>query len=83
MNKCPFEFTNENCEVIVEGKNLVHIFDWKVTAPFQVTIPMVEVIEFEGEKVKHARMFLTLPNFRLKSKPKWLLNKPHNYCQRL
>jgi len=38
MNKGPFEFANENCEVIVEGKTLVHIFDWTVTAPFQATI---------------------------------------------
>lgn len=57
MNRCPFEFTNENCEVVVEGQTLVHIFDWKVTAPFQATIPMVEVMEFEGDTVKRARLF--------------------------
>ncbi|MDA0737452.1 MAG: nuclear transport factor 2 family protein [Nitrospirae bacterium] len=57
MNRCPFESTTENCEVVVEGQKLVHIFDWNVTAPFQATIPMVEVMEFEGEKVKHARLF--------------------------
>ena len=57
MNRCPFEFANENCEVVVEGQTLVHMFDWKVTAPFQATIPMVEVMEFEGEKVKRARLF--------------------------
>ena len=45
MNKCPFEFTNENCEVIVEGKTLVHIFDWTVTAPFQSTIPEVRALK--------------------------------------
>ena len=57
MNRCPFESTSENCEAIVEGNTLVHIFDWKVTAPFQATIPMVEVMEFEGDKVKRARLF--------------------------
>jgi len=57
MRQCTFEFTNENCEVVVEGNTLVHIFDWKVTAPFQATIPMVEVMEFEGKKVKRARLF--------------------------
>ena len=57
MGRCSFEFTNENCEVVVEGNTLVHIFDWKVTAPFQATIPMVEIMEFEGEKVKRARLF--------------------------
>ncbi len=57
MRRCAFEFTNTNCEVVVEGKTLVHVFDWNVTAPFQATIPMVEVMEFEGDKVKRARLF--------------------------
>jgi hypothetical protein len=70
MNKCPFEFTNESCEVIVEGKTLVHIFDWKVTAPFQATIPMVEVREFEGEKVKRARLFFDSTQFLAEIKAK-------------
>ena len=57
MRQCAFECTSENCEVVSEGQTLVHIFDWKVTAPFQATIPMVEVMEFEGDKVKRARLF--------------------------
>ena len=57
MRRCAFEFTNTNCEVVVEGKTLVHVFDWNVTAPFQATIPMVEVMEFEGDRVKRARLF--------------------------
>ena len=57
MKRCPLEYTNENCEGIVEGETLVHIFDWKVTAPFQATIPMVEVMEFEDNKVKRVRLF--------------------------
>jgi len=57
MKRCAFEFTNTNCEVVVEGKTLVHVFDWNVTAPFQATIPMVEVMEFEGDRVKRARLF--------------------------
>ena len=57
MKQCAFESTSENCEVVVEGSTLVHIFDWKVTAPFQATIPMVEIMEFESDKVKRARLF--------------------------
>ena len=72
MNTCPFEFTNEHCEVMVEGKTLVHIFDWKVTAPFQATIPMVEVMEFEGEKVKRARLFFDSALFPAEIKAKML-----------
>ena len=57
MKRCPFESTSENCEVVVEGNTLVHVFDWHVTAPFKATIPMVEVMEFEGNKVKRSRLF--------------------------
>lgn len=57
LKKCPFESTTENCEVVIEGNTLVHVFDWHVSAPFQAVIPMVEVLEFEGEKVKRARLF--------------------------
>ncbi len=57
MRRHAFEFTNTNCEVVVEGQTLVHMFDWNVTAPFQATIPMVEVMGFEGDKVKRARLF--------------------------
>ena len=48
MRRCVFEFTNTNCEVVVEGKTLVHVFDWNVTAPFQAIIPMVEVMEVQN-----------------------------------
>ncbi|MDX1411586.1 MAG: nuclear transport factor 2 family protein [Nitrospirales bacterium] len=57
MKRCPFESTSENCEVVVEGNTLVHVFDWNVSAPFTATIPMVEVMEFEGKKVKRSRLF--------------------------
>ena len=57
MTRCAFESTSENCEVCVDGNTLVHVFDWKVTAPFRATIPMVEVMEFEGEKIKRSRLF--------------------------
>jgi len=57
MKTCPFESSNKNCEAIVDGDKLVHIFDWEVTAPFQATIPMVEIMEFEGRKIKNSRMF--------------------------
>ena len=57
MQRCAFESTTKNCEVIQEGNRLVHVFDWTVTAPFQATIPMVEVMEFENGKVIRARLF--------------------------
>ena len=57
MHRCPFESTSENCEVVVEGNTLVHIFNWNVTAPFKANIPMVEVLEFASGKVKRARLY--------------------------
>lgn len=63
MKNCPFESHNENCEVVVQENKLVHIFDWIGTAPFQVTIPMVEVMEFEGSKLKKARLFFDTAKF--------------------
>ena len=75
MNECPFQATPENCEVYVQGQTLVHVFDWKVTAPFQETIPMVEVLEFEGEKVKRARLFFDTALFPEDIKAKMLAQK--------
>lgn len=72
LRRCTFEFTNEKCEVVVEGNTLVHIFDWKVTAPFLATIPMVEVMEFEGEKVKRARLFFDSALFPAEVKQKMM-----------
>ncbi len=57
MHTCPFECNNQNSEIISEGNKVVQVFDWHITAPFQATIPMVEVLEIEGNKVKKARLF--------------------------
>ena len=57
MKDCPFQAVHDNCEVVVEGQRLVHIFDWNVTAPFEAIIPMVEVMDFEGNLIKKARLY--------------------------
>lgn len=54
---CPFESLCQNSDIIVQGDKVVHVFDWVVTAPFQATIPFVEVMVFEGDKVKTSRSF--------------------------
>lgn len=63
MKDCPFESSNKNCETVVQDNKLVHIFDWIVTAPFQATIPMVEIMEFEGGKLKKSRLFFDTAKF--------------------
>ena len=72
MKQCDFVATTENCEVIEEGHTLVHIFDWKVTAPFHASIPMIEVLEFEGKKVKRARLFFDTALFPAEIKDRML-----------
>ncbi|PCJ98135.1 MAG: hypothetical protein COA45_08255 [Zetaproteobacteria bacterium] len=57
MANCPFESSCQNSEMIEQGDQVVHVFDWVVTAPFQATIPTVEVMKFEGDQVKKSRMF--------------------------
>ncbi len=57
MKNCPFEGSCENHEIIVEGNKVVNAFDWVVTAPFQATIPMVEIMNFEGDKLKNSKMY--------------------------
>ncbi len=72
MKECNFKCTNENCEVVVEGEKLVHVFDWTVTSPFQATIPMVEVMDFKGEKVKRARLYFDSSLFPAEVKEKMM-----------
>ncbi len=54
---CPFESTSETHDMVEQDDKLVHVFDWIVSAPFQATIPAVEVMHFDGEQVTSSRMF--------------------------
>jgi hypothetical protein len=78
MKNCPFESRNENSEVVVQDNKLVHIFDWIVTAPFQETIPMVEVMEFEDSKLKKARLFFDTAKFPAQAMDSMCAEKSHN-----
>ncbi len=57
MNTMPFEGDSNSSEIICEGNKAVHAFDWIINAPFQATVPMVEIMEFEDNKLKNSRMF--------------------------
>ena len=57
IKDCPFESSCQNVELVIQGDKVVNVFDWAVTAPFQKTIPCVEVLDFEGDKVKRSRFF--------------------------
>ena len=64
MNRCDIESTSRNCKVLEKGHTLVLIFDCNMTAPVQAVIPMVEVMEFEGEKVKRVELIFDSVFFR-------------------
>jgi hypothetical protein len=53
----PFTANTKNHEFIIEDNKVVHVFDWEATAPFQKTIPMTEIVEFDGGKAKKVRLF--------------------------
>lgn len=57
MDECPFEGAIENVELVARGDKVVNIFDWVVTAPFQARIPCVEIVTFDGDKVKSSRSY--------------------------
>lgn len=57
MDESPFEGRMENVTLVEQGDKVVNIFDWVVTAPFQATIPCVEVVTFEGDKAKSSRAY--------------------------
>ena len=75
MQNFPFECHNENEELIVQDNKAVHIFDWVVTSPFQATIPMTEVLELEGGKVKNVRLFFDTALFPAEVKAQMMSNK--------
>lgn len=57
MDECPFEGAMENVSLVAQGDRVVNIFDWIVKAPFQARIPCVEIVTFDGDKVKSSRSY--------------------------
>ncbi len=57
MREWGFDCRNENVQFVSEGNNVVQIFDWIVTAPFQVTISMCECFEIKDDKILSSKLF--------------------------
>ena len=57
MLSCPFGGKSKTTDIIVDGHKVVHAFDWTVTAPFEASIPMVEIMTFVDGKVKSSQMY--------------------------
>ena len=57
MSQMPFEGAPEGSRFVVDGNRVAHVFVWKMTAPARADIPMCEVLEVEGGKVRSSELF--------------------------
>ncbi len=57
VSKMPFEGVPEGSRFIVDGNRVAHTFIWKMAAPTRVDVPMCEVLEVEGGKVRSSELF--------------------------
>ncbi len=57
VSDMPFEGTPEGSRFIVDGKRVAHAFVWKMTAPTQADVPMCEVLEVDGGKIRSSELF--------------------------
>ncbi len=57
MRALPFEGEAEDSRFMVTGGQVAHAFTWKMTAPMQARIPMCEVLEVDGGKVRRSELY--------------------------
>jgi ketosteroid isomerase-like protein len=57
ISSMPFEATIEGSRFISDGPRVAHAFLWRMTAPAQAEIPMCEVFELAGGKIRSAELY--------------------------
>jgi ketosteroid isomerase-like protein len=57
MGQMPFQATVEGSRFIAEGDRVAHAFLWKLTAPARADVPMCEVFEVSGGKIRSSELF--------------------------
>lgn len=57
MGTMPFEATVEGSKFIADGERVAHAFLWKMTSPAKADIPMCEVFEVNGGKIRSSELF--------------------------
>ncbi len=57
IREMPFEGNPEDSRFIVDGNSVAHAFVWMISAPAKAEIPMCEVLEVEGGKVRSSELF--------------------------
>jgi ketosteroid isomerase-like protein len=63
MKQCPMNGESKNLRFIEEGNQVVAVFDWTVSSPFQATIPMCNVLTISGGKVLREELFFDTAKF--------------------
>ena len=57
VSSMPFAGAPVNSRFIVDGTRVAHAFVWKMTAPMEADVPMCEVFEVAGGKIKSSELF--------------------------
>lgn len=57
MAQLPFEAKILDSRFIADDDRVAHIFTWRMTAPAKAAIPMCEVFELKGGKIRSSELF--------------------------
>ena len=63
LSECPMKARTENAQFIASGDQVVQIFDWVVTEPFQGTLRMAEHITIKDGKILRSELFYDSAKF--------------------
>ncbi len=63
MKECSFEARHEVVRTITDGKQVVLIFDWTCSKPFQGTFRMCEYLQVENGRIFSAELFFDTAKF--------------------
>ncbi len=63
MRNFPFQARFEDSRMVVEGENVVHMFDFVVTAPVEGSVRMCECFEVTNGKIHSSRLYFDTAQF--------------------
>jgi hypothetical protein len=63
LGECPMKARSENAQFIASGDQVVSIFDWVVSEPFQATIRMAEHTTIKDGKILRSELFYDSAKF--------------------
>ena len=63
LENFPFEAKTTTRSLIADGNQVVHVFDFNITAPVRADIPMCELFEIGDDKIAASRLFYDSAKF--------------------